>query len=477
MMLFDLTKSHVLRMAGACLLLAVCVSCASRPPEIANPTDLPEAFSASGQATNRPRWWESFRDPAVTGLVESALDGNFSLKSAWDRLDQARAVARKAGAERYPQLDGSASGGRTARETNLAGRDYEDEFTLGLTASYEVDVWGRVRATHDAAVLRREASREDLRAAAISLSAQVASTWYRLVEQRSQLKLLDRQIATNERYLELVELRFRKGDVSAIDVLQQRKLVESTRTEKARVQAELENLRHLLAVLIGDPPTKTGLPEKVTFPELPELPETGLPAVWMTQRPDIRSAYLRVRASDRDMATAIADQYPRFSITARGQSTAVEPGALLEEWVLSLAGNMTAPLIDGDRRNAEVDRSRAAASESFHVYGQTLLESFQEVEDALTNERQQQKTVRGVRQQLDLSNRTVEQLLRRYRNGTVNFLRVLDELRTQQQLQRTLVGARAQLVLDRIDLHRALGGGWDLDRPADVPAEFVRKEK
>lgn len=456
-----------------CVVLLLSISCAGQPREISTPVQLPEGFSETGSEAVPDRWWAALDDPRLAGLIERALDGNFSLKAAWDRLDQARAVARRQGAALWPQLDGTASASRSVRETELPGEDertYGDEFSLGLTASYEVDVWGRVRATRDAARLSADATEQDLRSAALSLSAQVANVWYRLVEQQAQLDLLDRQIQTNESYLSLVELRFRKGEVSALDVLQQRKLVESTRTEKSRVQAQVETLRHQLAVLTGAVPKNVDLPDKAELPELPRLPETGVPGRWVKQRPDIRSAHLRVQSRDRELAAAIADQFPRFSISGRFQSTAAEPSQLLEDWLASLAAGMTAPLVDGDRRNAEVDRARAAASESLHDYAQTVLTGVQEVEDALTNERQQRKAVDGVRRQLALSNRTVNQLWQRYRNGTVNFLRVLDELRTQQQLQRSVLSAEGQLVRDRVDLYRALGGAWQMERPEDISA-------
>jgi outer membrane protein TolC len=252
-----------------------------------------------------------------------------------------------------------------------------------------------------------------------------------------------------------VRLRFQKGAVSATDVLQQRKLVDSTRTEKARARRELETLRHQLAVLIGKVPGQVDLPDSTQLPELAGLPDTGMPSSLVRRRPDIRSAYLRVRSND-----------PRFTITGNFRTTAVEPSALLDEWLASLAGNMTAPLLDGGRREAEVDRARAAASESLHNYGQTVLTAVREVEDALSSERQQRRALEGVRRQLRLSDRTVDQLMRKYRNGTVDFLRVLDELRRHQQLQRSVLSARFRLVQDRIDLYRALGGTWNLERPA-----------
>ena len=459
-----------------CVVLMLCASCAGKPRPVHSPVQLPGAFSESGSGALPEKWWTALEDEQLAELIDRSLDGSFTLKAAWDRLDQARALARRQGAPLWPQLDGTASGGRSGRETELAGREqrtYEDEYSLGLITSYEVDVWGRVRANYDAASLNAQATAQDVRAAALSLSAQVANVWYRLVEQRAQMDLLERQIETNKRYLELVELRFRKGEATAPDVLQQRKLVESTQTEKARVQAELETLQHQLAVLIGELPMTADLPARAGLPDLPSLPETGVPAKWLRQRPDIHGAYLRVQSRDRELAAAIADQYPRFTISGRLSTTATEPSLLFDEWLVNLAGNMTAPLIDGGRREAEVDRQRAALSENIHNYGQTVLTGIREVEDALTNERQQRKTVAGLRRELALSNRTVAQLWDRYTKGTAGFLRVLDELRTQQRLQRNVLSARGQLVRDRVDLYRALGGTWELIRPPESPALLV----
>ena len=460
------------------VLVAIC-SCAGQQ-QVQTPVSIPEKFSRSGEKAVRGRWWRALDDPKLENLVAEALEDNLDLKTAWDRLDQARAVARKERASLWPQLDGSASGSRTVQESEGASfitqstvpqaggggeRTYTDDFTLGLTASYEVDVWGRVQAATDAAELSAQASQQDVRAAALSLTAQVANTWYRLVTQRAQLELLRNQVATNQRYLELVRLRFNKGDVAATDVLQQQKLLDSTRTKKARARAELKRLQHQMAVLMGEAPENIELPEQGALPELPPLPDTGVPAKWVRRRPDIRNAYLRVRSADRQVAAAIADQYPRFSISADFQSTAAEPGELLQEWFARLAGNMSAPILDGGRRDAEVDRSRASAAERLHNYGQTLLTGIQEVEDALSNEHHQRTVLKRVRKQLRLSERTLDQLLRKYRNGRVNFLRVLDELRTHQELERTVLSAQYQLVQDRIDLYRALGCTWDLERP------------
>lgn len=424
------------------------------------PIKLPESFSRSGESPLEPRWWKSLDDPELDRLVKKALEGNFGLKAAWDRLKQARATVRVQGAGLYPQVNATGGAKRTARESNRTGRTYADEFSSGLTASYEIDLWGRVHSLRNAAVLRRRATRRDYRAAAITLSAQVAETWYSLVEQRGQRELLERQIDTNERYLKLIEMRFEKGEVPATDVLQQRKLVESTRTERTRVVARIKNLRHRLAVLLGLVPGRAELPGGDDLPGIPPLPATGVPAKWIRKRPDIRSAYLRLRAKNEDVAVAIAERYPQLDLKASLSSAAAEPALLFEEWIADVAATMAVPLVDGDRLDARVDRRRAAVSESLNKYGKTVLDAVREVEDALNEEKQQQETIQSIRRQLRLSRQAMNQLLREYRNGTQGFLRVLDELKTLQSLQRRLIEARKNLLIDRINLYRALGTGF-----------------
>jgi len=454
------------------LLAGVMVSCSHGGELTSPPVELGERFSDTGEAPLPAKWWKVLDDPQLHDLVDTALEGNFTLKAAWDRVDQARAVARKEGAGLWPTLDGSASASRTAQEDGSKAegsgdRTYQDEFSFGLSASYEVDLWGRVRAGRETAELEAEATAQDLHTAALSLSAQVAETWYSLVEQNAVIKLLDQQIATNARYLELIELRYTKGEVSATDVLQQKKLLRSTQTERERIQADKEALEHRLAVLIGKAPRQEELRQRSKFPELPPLPATGLPSQWVRQRPDIRSAFLRLRSSDREIAAAVADRFPRFTISAGFQSSVSEPALLFERWLANIAANLAAPVVDGGRRKAEVERVRAVASERLHAYGQTVLNGVQEVEDALSRERQQEKALKGLREQLGLSHTTVRQLVEKYRKGTVDFLRVLDELRTRQQLEREFLAARGALLRNRIELYRALGGAWKLERPRE----------
>ena len=456
-------RARVLLLAIVATLLS---GCSTAIHELKAPVVAPARFSESGNSPLPDRWWVSFEDPVLSGLIDQALANNFDLKTAWDRLSQAEALAHSAGADLFPALD--------AEVENSRNRAFEDgqtieghSYSLGLTASYELDLWGRIRSSRDAAAFDVKASQEDLRTAALTLSAEVADTWYHLVEQYGQLDILNEQIVTNEQVLELVTLQFRTGQVGIADMLQQRQLVESNRGEKAQVVAQVKVLEHQLAILLGYSPLQPVAPRVSKLLNLPLMPQTGLPAELIQRRPDIRSAYYAVLAADSDLAAAIADRFPRLSLTAGVDTSGAHTRDLFDNWLVTLAANLVAPIIDGGLRKAEVDRTRAVASEALHTYGQTILDALGEVEDALAQERHQRDFIASLDKQLKLAGQVIERVRDRYLQGTVDYQRVLDALLSQQELQRSLLTAKRDLVQDRIDLCRALGTGWALERPEE----------
>ena len=396
--------------------LVVLASCSPRGVQFRSPVTMPRAFSASGQAAMPAKWWIALGDEKLNRLIQQALRGNFSLRMAWDRLDQARALAARSGAGIWPGMDGSIDASRAVQSSQRSGRVYETEFGLGLVASYEVDLWGRVRSTYDAARLDVYASGEDLAAAAITLTADVARTWYQLTELRGQWKLLGEQIGTDEKYLEIITLKFRRGQGSAADVLQQRQLVESARGELVTVASNIRALQHQLDVLLGRPPGNVAGGAVEKLPTLPPLPKTGLPAEWVRYRPDVRAAELRVQAADRLVAAAIADQFPKLGLSITADTSAERIRDLFDNWMASLAANLVAPLFDGGWRRAEVERSRAVVSERLNAYGQVVLVSIKEVEDALLREAKQTEYVASLWKQLELSKQATDQILDNYPN-------------------------------------------------------------
>ena len=452
--------SLVSRCTALCL-VALLTACATTNQRIVTKAPLPGAFSMAGQVPLADRWWEMFADADLNALVDGALRDNLSLRATWDRLAQADAIARRDGAARLPAVSLSGSAEQTRGEDIATSRDY----ATGVAASYELDLWGRVRSTAEAAQFDAQAVAAALDTAAISLSAEVAGSWYQLVEQRGQLALLEQQAAYNEQVEELVTLRFRMGQAQAADVLRQRQLVEQTRGDSEDVRAQIKVLEHQLAVLLGKAPGSMGFAARQVLDPLPALPETGLPLELVERRPDIREALDRVRAADARVAAAIADRYPRIDLTAGINSMATTPGDLFSSWLSSVAARFAVPLFDAGRRVAEVDRNRAVVSEQLNTYEDTVLAALQDVEDALAREFHQHKKIASLERRLQLADEVFLRLRDRYIQGATDYLDILDTLINQQDLARRLLTARRELLDYRIGLARALAGGWDLQRP------------
>lgn len=411
------------------------------------------------------RWWEDFSDPDLDKLIRRSLVGNFSLRRAWARLTAARANARLAGAALTPSLDGEMGASRTRTDIfqPSLGRDVATttkRYKLGLVAAYEVDLWRRVRNSRDAARFEARASREDLNAAAISLSAQVATTWYQLVEERARLRLLREQVKTNETFLQLTRLRFGQGLTSAVDVYQQKERLHGIRREIPLTEAVVKTAEHQLATLLGLAPGNLVIPPLSVLPQLPPLPAKGMPVDLLTSRPDVRARHLRLAAVDYRLAAAVADRLPALRLTGTVQQQAATTGNLFNNWLWNIAGGLTAPLLDGGRRATEVTRQQALRREALLAWGETVLQAIREVEDAAVQEDRERANLTEMDEQLASAKSALRESRLRYINGQTDYLRVLMTLSTFQQLEREHLRVSGTILQLRIALCRALGGSW-----------------
>ena len=434
------------------------------------PAEDPPPFSSSGEEAIPGRWWQTFNDEQLNKLVDSALANNFSLRTAWQRLKAAEASARRESASLFPWLDASAQG----RSSRFGGNTVlRDNLSLDASASYEVDLWGRIRSQVEAEQFRAEATRWDYKTAALSLSAEISRTWFQLLETRNQLELINQQIETNQKTLRLLKARFGSGQIRSVDILRQKQLLESTREQKASLQAGVEVLENRLAVLTGQPPQKALDYRDDSLPDMPVLPATGLPSELLRRRPDVQSAFNALKAADKDMASAISNRYPRLSLSASLSSTASSSsvGDILNGWVNSFGGNLFAPIIYAGQRKAEVDRAEAVKKQRLYQYGQAVLTAYREVEDALVQEKKQREKIESIQKQLEMAQQSYEQLRLEYFNGMADYLDVLTALDEEQRLQRDLLSSRMTLLEYRIALYRSLAGGFETKREEAVSDE------
>ncbi|MEX0928120.1 MAG: TolC family protein [Balneolales bacterium] len=448
----------LMTLSGMALLIAS--GCRSQKETASSPVDVPETFSDSGTQIIPEKWWTAFDDESLDAVVDRALHANFSLLTAWQRLHAARAVADRESSFLLPDLEASLQGQVNGPDD---GSGQPASISPGLSSVYEIDLWGRIRSGAEAERYRARATLSDYRTAALTLSAEIARTWYQLADAQSQRELIGQQVETNLTVLELLTNRFETGQIQGVDVLRQQQLVEATREQQAHAESRVKVLEHQLAVLLGRPPGSAIAMTPDNLPELPPQPAAGIPIDLIRRRPDVESAFLLMQAADRDLASAISNQYPRLTLSASVSPAGDHAGSLFEDWALSLAGNLVAPIFYGGRLSAEVDRSEAVRQQRLYEYSQTVLTAFREVEDALIRENKQSESIQYLDRQVELASRAYEQLRVQYLNGSGNYLDVLTALDGIQQLRRDHLSARLTLVEFRIALYRSLAGSFETE--------------
>lgn len=459
---------HTLLAVFFSFILFAMAGCAPFAPTASAPDlpDLPSRYSLyqEGSPTQIP-WWQAFTSDELDRLVALSLADGFTVRQAWAKLEQAQATAVKAGASLYPYLaiDAGSSVSRQRVQSSSDGAPTYStikDHSLGLAGSYELDLWGRIHSSQEAERLTASASLEDVHTAFMTLSGQIAENWIKILQVRKEQALVKAQIATNETYLEVLELRFDKSLSSALDVLQQREVVARSQTLLPPLEASEQVLLNETAVLLGKSPQfDLGLTQDTLPAPLP-IPTTGIPADLLANRPDVRAAGLRLHAAEWEIASARADRLPAITLTAQAEYSSDQFNTLFDNWLANLAAGLTGPIFDGKRRSAEVDRVRAVAKERLALYEQTVMQAVRDVENALVNGKKQQAYLDATTKQLGIAKMALEQAKERYQNGIVDYLTVLTSLLSVQSLERNIVQRQADLLLYQIALHRALGGGW-----------------
>jgi NodT family efflux transporter outer membrane factor (OMF) lipoprotein len=419
-------------------------------------------------AIAKGKWWEIYDDPPLDALEGQISVSNQSLKVAQEQFQQARAALRVARAGYSPTLSTEPilSSNRQSQNRALFGGKgspvtYAD-YLLPLDASYEPDVWGRVRRTVEGARSEVQASAADLANVDLSLRAELALDYFQLRGLDSQKQLLDSTVQAYEKALELTQSRYSGGVASAVDVAQAQTQLETTRAQDQDVGVERAAFEHAIAVLIGKPPAEFSQPLAPLRNPPPAVPP-GLPSELLERRPDIAAAERRVQEANAQIGVAKAAYFPLISLTAAGGFESATIGTLLQGpsglWLL--AGSAAQQIIDGGQRRGVSEQARAAYRQSVDTYRQTTLSAFQEVEDNLAalnileaEAKTQDGAVRAAEHSLELSNN-------RYKGGVASYLEVTTAQSAALGDERTAVDILTRRVVASVLLIKALGGGWN----------------
>jgi NodT family efflux transporter outer membrane factor (OMF) lipoprotein len=422
--------------------------------------DLPATFAPAEVGVTAPvRWWKSFGSSELNALMDSAFSGNLSVAKAWAQLRQARATAVRTASDGKLQLTAGADPS-TDKSHDSTGDDSSNTFYAWLSATYEIDLWGRINAETQADQLEVLASEEDVRATALLLSGQIADTWLEIKAAQAKLAVYEKQIVTSKQSLDLLKARQRKGLSAAVDVLQQQQLVAGLESGLPPLRETVATLRLQLAYLLGRGSADALELGDGSLPTLPELPAPGLPASLLENRPDVRAAWLRLQSQEWTTVAAKADRLPTLDLSLTSTLNSATTGTFFKNWAVKLAAGLAGTLVDGGNLKAQVAYERALTDETFLDYRDTVLTAVNEVNDALVRERWKKTYLQRLENEVAIATQTLEETQRRYRKGISEYLSVLTALSSKQSTERSLIAAQADLLSNRVALYQALGGGW-----------------
>ncbi len=431
-----------------------------QPPATAS-LSLPDGYSgptaAPGEAANLGNWWNRFGDPVLENLVDRALSANLDIAQAVARLRQSRELVVQAGASRLPTVNGSAGAGHIF--TNRFADS--DNLSVGADASYEVDIFGRVSRSIEAARANAEAAGFTVETTRVSIAAETASAYIQARAAEARLTVARETLAIQDDNLQIAGWRAQAGLVSSLDEEQARTQRAQTAATIPTLESSYANAVNRLAVLIGDAPgTISAELGNAPIPAGPDDIAVGIPADTLRQRPDVRTAERALAAATAQIGVTASQLYPGLRLSGNIGTTAASIGALGEVLTGGLSASLAQLIFDGGRVRSQVRAQRAATDGALAAYRQSVLIALEDVENGLvaldsTKRRQSELAIA-----FDAANNAAILARSQYRAGLTDFRTLLDAERSLLSARDGLTTARADQSLAVVQLYRALGGGW-----------------
>ena len=455
---------------AVCGLTALLSACAMGPdyerPEVSVPAEFKESPEPGISIANLA-WWELFRDEELTALIETALRNNKELAIALARIEEARATLGFVRADLLPNVNGAAGAGRGNALAGIPG-DVNNTFILAADISFEVDLWGKLRRSTEAARAELLATVEARNVVTITLISDVAGIYLLLLDLDNRVEIAQETRKTRQDSLGIITARFEKGVVPLIDVNQAEIELADAEAELAALQRENEQAENLLSVLLGQNPgpiLRTRGNEKRLFP--PDIP-AGLPSELLERRPDIRQASQELAAQTARIGVAEALRFPSLGLTGSLglASDDLDNFISSDNKTWGISANLLGPIFDAGRNKSRVEAEKARTEQLLNAYQLTVLQAFQEVEDALVNIRTYRDEAQARQRQVIAATSAAELSRARYDGGVTSFLEVLESERSLFRAELLASSTRRQQIASIVELYKALGGGW-------VPEEAV----
>ena len=467
----------------AVLFLILLVGCAVGPdyrePKLAMPASWQEAQQKGVEIrpVEMARWWTTFNDPLLNSLVERAVKSNLDLRIAEARIREARASRAVVASGAWPTVDVSASYKRNRTSENAlalgslapqgGGNLEQDLFKTGFDASWEIDVFGGVRRGVEAADATLAASVENRRDVLVTLLGDVAKNYVDLRGFQRRLAVARANLKAQQDTLELTRIRFQAGLTSDLEVAQAEAQASTTMAQIPTLESALKQAAYSLDLLLGLSPGAlwNDLANEIAIPSLPPEVLVGLPSDLLRRRPDIRFAERQLAASTAQIGAAMADLFPKFSLTgAYGlQSISASDWFTGRSRYWSIGPTISWPIFDAGRIRANIEIRNAQQEQALTQYEKTVLAAFGDVEKSLVNYSREQARQQALTNAVASNRRAVEMANELYVRGLNDFLNVLDTQRSLYATENDLAQSEAAMASNLVALYKALGGGWEIN--------------
>jgi NodT family efflux transporter outer membrane factor (OMF) lipoprotein len=456
-------------LVSASAMLCLLAGCAVGPDYSKPEVETPAAYKESGDwvvaqpkdTVPKGKWWEAFNDPMLNGFMEQVQVSNQNLRAAEARYTQARAGVAAARAGLFPTIGANAGATRSNRGGSVLGGGNNNSYSVGLDASWEIDLWGRVRRLIEASRAGEQASAADLEGVRLSLQADLATNYFQLRATDVQSDLLADTVRAFQTSLDIARHRYTAGVAAKVDVVQAEAQVRSVEAQAIDLRATRAALENAIAVLVGKPPSNFRIEPAKFQVRIPDIPP-GIPSTLLERRPDVAGAERRVAAANARIGVAKAAYFPALTLNGSGgfASSALKTLFTTPSRVWSLGAGLADTLLDFGARGAQVDISRAAYDETVATYRETVLEGLQEVENNLAAVHWLAEEVKVQDDAARLARESVQLTLNQYKAGTVSYLNVVQVQATQLNEERTTVSLLGRRLAATVALIRGLGGAW-----------------
>ena len=423
-------------------------------------------FARPSDGVIRGKWWEMYNDSQLNSLEEQLNSANQNIALADANFRAARALVKEARSQYFPTVTTSpsiiASRQSSATRSNFSAGRVNVNYTLPFDATWEPDFWGRIRNTVVASASEAQATAADLQNVRLSVEAELAFDYYQLRALDAEKRLLDTTIEAYQQQLELTRVRFQTGIVSDEDVAQAETQLKTTQAQDTDLGVARAQFEHAIAVLTGQPASTFSLPNAPLNAQPPSVP-VGLPSQLLERRPDVAAAERRVAEANAEIGVTKAAFYPSLTLGAAGgfESTSIASWFTWPARFFSLGPTLTQTLFDKGRRKAATEVSLAQYDATVANYRQTVLTSFQEVEDNLAALRILSHELEEQNDAVSSSQRALSLATERYKSGIDSYLNVITAQATLLNNQRTAVNLQMQEMTASVELIKALGGGWN----------------